>query len=177
MGTVIDSKEAIRCEYITTILHTCIRIVKKLTGKEITLNLQLEVVGEESRGRVDYAIKCIEELIAITERKQHQIAIVIQCESAYQTNKRKRKSDGAFGEDYNYLYRIITTATDWYFLLYTLESISCMSEIEYHISLTKAMAKEENETELHKNVKRVMEVIVGLLKDRADVEKKLKKKS
>lgn len=75
MGTVIDSKEAIRCEYITTILHTCIRIVKKLTGKEITLNLQLEVVGEESRGRVDYAIKCIEELIAITERKQHQIAI------------------------------------------------------------------------------------------------------
>jgi len=29
----------------------------------------------------------------------------------------------------------------------------------------------EEEKELHKNVKRVMEVIVGLLKDRVDVEK------
>jgi hypothetical protein len=67
MGTVADSNEAVRCEYISTILHACIRIVKKLTGKEISLNPQLEVVGEESGGRVDYAIKCIEELIAITE--------------------------------------------------------------------------------------------------------------
>ena len=49
--------------------------------------------------------------------------------------------------------------------------ISCTSEAKYHVSLTKASAKEENEAELRKNVKRVMEVIVGLLKDRADVEK------
>jgi hypothetical protein len=100
----------------------------------------------------------------------------MQCESAYQTNKRKRKADDAFGEDYDYLYGIITTATDWYFLLYTSEGISCTSEIEYHISLTKAIAKEENEAELRKSVKWVMEVIVGLLKDRVDVEKEPSKK-
>ncbi|CAB4374036.1 unnamed protein product [Rhizophagus irregularis] len=71
MGTVADSNEAVR------------------------------FVGEESEGRVDYTIKCIKELIAITEGKQYQIIgfaqNVIQCESAYQTNKRKRKADDAFG--------------------------------------------------------------------------------
>ncbi|PKY40338.1 hypothetical protein RhiirA4_394514 [Rhizophagus irregularis] len=56
-----------------------------------------------------------------------------------------------FGEEFDYLYGIITTATEWYFLLYTSESISCTSETEYHISLTKAIAKEENEAELRKN--------------------------
>ncbi|PKK57902.1 hypothetical protein RhiirC2_720911 [Rhizophagus irregularis] len=65
------------------------------------MNSQLAVVGEESEGRVDYTIKCIKELIAITEGKQYQIIgfaqNVIQCESAYQTNKRKRKADDAFG--------------------------------------------------------------------------------
>ena len=44
-----------------------------------------------------------------------------------------------------------------------------VSEIKYHASLTKAIAKEENKAELRKNVKRVMEVIVGLLKDRVDI--------
>ncbi|PKY37464.1 hypothetical protein RhiirA4_390477, partial [Rhizophagus irregularis] len=42
------------------------------------------------------------------------------------------KGDTAFGEDYDYLYGIITTATGWYFLLYTTEGISCTSETEYH---------------------------------------------
>ncbi|CAB4425476.1 unnamed protein product [Rhizophagus irregularis] len=45
-----------------------------------------------------YGIKVLKELICITEGKQYQIAIgfaqnVIQCESAHQTNKRKRKAD------------------------------------------------------------------------------------
>lgn len=61
--------------------------------------------------------------------------------------------------------------TEWYFPLYTSEGISCTRKIEYHISLTKAIAKEENEAKVRKNVKQVMEIIVGLLKDRVDVEK------
>jgi len=104
---------------------------------------------------VDYAIKAPEELICITEGKQHQISIgfaqnLLQCEGAYQINKKKRKADDAFGEDYDYLFGIVTTATEWYFLLYISEGISCTNEIEYHISLTKAIAKEENEAELGK---------------------------
>ena len=73
------------------------------------------------------------------------------------------------------LSRKITTIFMNHHLLYTSEGISCTSETEYHIGLTKAMFK-ENEAELRKNVKRVMEVIVGLLKDRVDVEKEPKNK-
>ncbi|GBC03291.1 hypothetical protein RclHR1_05050016 [Rhizophagus clarus] len=71
MGTLLaDSNEAMRCEYISTILHASLYIVKRVTtDKELTLAPQLEVVGEESTGRVDYAIKALEELICITEGK------------------------------------------------------------------------------------------------------------
>jgi hypothetical protein len=75
MGTVAESNEAIRCEYISAILHACVLITKKLSEKNISLNLQFEVVGGENTGRVDYAIKALEELICITESKQHQIDI------------------------------------------------------------------------------------------------------
>jgi len=88
LGTVVESNEAIRCEYISAILHACIHIVKKLTGKEISLYPHFEVVGEENTVHVDYAIKALEELICITEGKQHQISIgfaqnLLQCEGAY----------------------------------------------------------------------------------------------
>ena len=36
---------------------------------------QFEIIGEENTGRVDYAIKALEELICITEGKRYQIAI------------------------------------------------------------------------------------------------------
>ena len=61
MGSIIaDSNEAMRCEYISAILHASLYIVKRITQKELTLELQLEIVGEENSGRVDYAIKALE---------------------------------------------------------------------------------------------------------------------
>ena len=51
------------------------------------------------------------------------------------------------------IFRIVTITAKWYFFLYTSEGISCTSETKYYISLTKAITKEENETELYKNVK------------------------
>jgi len=77
MGTLLaDSNEAMRCEYISTILHASLYIVKRITEKEeLTLVPKLEVVGEESTGRVDYAIKALEELICITEGKLHQVTM------------------------------------------------------------------------------------------------------
>src|SRR5947207_9497492 len=113
MGTLLaDSNEAMRCEYISTILHASLYIVKRITtDKELTLAPQLEVVSEESTGQVDYAIKALEELICITEGKLHQVTMgfaqnLVQCESALQVNKknRKRKSGDAFGEDFDYIY-------------------------------------------------------------------------
>ena len=89
MGTLLaDSNEAMRCEYISTILHASLYVVKRITEKEeLILVPQLEVVGKESTGRVDYTIKALEELICITEGKLHQVVMgfaqnLIQCESA-----------------------------------------------------------------------------------------------
>ena len=72
MGPVVDSNEAMRCEYISTILHTAVSLLK-----DLLILPQMTVTGAESSGRVDYAIKKIidslfEEIICITEGKQNQ---------------------------------------------------------------------------------------------------------
>ncbi|CAG8453818.1 6569_t:CDS:2 [Funneliformis mosseae] len=79
------------------------------------------------------------------------------------TLKKKRKAEEAF-EEYKYVYGIITTATDWYFILHSTEAIYYTSRTEYRVSLTEDAL--EDPTELCKSVKRILEVIVGLLKDR-----------
>jgi hypothetical protein len=43
-----DSNEAMRCEYISSILHASLYIVKRITQKDLTLAPQLEIVGEET---------------------------------------------------------------------------------------------------------------------------------
>jgi hypothetical protein len=72
--------------------------------------------------------------------------------------RRKRKAN------YEYVYGIVSTGTDWYFVLHSTEGIYNTSRTEYRISLAENALKDD--TELHMNVKRVLEVIVGLLKDR-----------
>ena len=93
-----------------------------------------------------------------------------QLESAFQTNKKKRTADQAFGNDYfNYIYGIVTTSTEWHFIIYTPDGIYCTSGSEYQINLTKSAIK-ENPKLLHSNVKRVIGIIVGLLKNRVRVD-------
>ena len=104
----------------------------------------------------------------------HQVTMenLVQCESALQVNKknRKRKSGEAFREDFDYIYRIVTTASEWYFILFASNGISSTSKDPLNIRFSESALKEgsEEEKELRKNVKRVMEVIVGLLKDRLE---------
>jgi hypothetical protein len=119
IGSTTSSNEAVRCEYISVILYASIFIARRITEKRITIDPQLEVVGEEASGRVDYAIKKIidvvnEELIAITEGKQKDLVAgfvqnVMQLESSHHTNTRKRKASEAFDDDFDYLYGIVTT--------------------------------------------------------------------
>ena len=93
-----------------------------------------------------------------------------QLESAYQTNKKKRTADQAFGNDYyDYLYGIVTTGTEWHFIMYTPDGIYSTSGSEYQINLLKSAVKENLEL-LQSNVKRVIGIIVGLLKDRVSVD-------
>ena len=52
MGPVVDSNEAMRCEYISTILHTAVSILGNLV-----ITPQANIIGEKNTGRVDYATK------------------------------------------------------------------------------------------------------------------------
>ena len=63
----------------------------------------------------------------------------------------------------------MTTDTEWHFIIYTPDDIFCTSGSEYQINLTKIAIK-ENPDLLHSNVKRVIGIIVGLLKDRVSVD-------
>jgi len=38
-------------------------------------------------------------------------------------NKKKRKADEAFDPDYDYVYGIVSTGTDWFFILHSTEGI------------------------------------------------------
>ncbi|POG67244.1 hypothetical protein GLOIN_2v1649992 [Rhizophagus irregularis DAOM 181602=DAOM 197198] len=145
MGPVVDSNEAMRCKYISTILYTAVSILGGLV-----ILPQMNVSGEENSSCVDYAIKKIlddllEKIICITEGKQNQLGKgvaqnLMQCRSSCEMNldtlKKKRKTEEAFKE-YEYVYGIVTTATDWYFILHSTEAIYCTSKTEYHISLTE----------------------------------------
>ncbi|RIA84582.1 hypothetical protein C1645_832078 [Glomus cerebriforme] len=70
------------------------------------------------------------------------------------------------------------TAMEWHFLLYIPDGIFCTSRSPLNIHFIKTTLEEglEDKKELCKNVKQVMEVIVGLLKERVDVEKEPKNK-
>ncbi|GBC10734.1 hypothetical protein RclHR1_09860011 [Rhizophagus clarus] len=173
--TMTDANEATRCEFISAILHASIAIAKKLTSQDIFIVLQKDVSGEDATGRVDYAIKSLEDLLCITEGKPRNIKIgyaqnLAQLESAFQTNKKKRTADQAFGNDYfDYIYGIVTTGTEWHFIIYTPDGIYSTSGSEYQINLTKSAVKDNPEL-LRSNVKRVIGIIVGLLKDRVSVD-------
>ncbi|CAB5393382.1 unnamed protein product [Rhizophagus irregularis] len=63
-----------------------------------------------NRHTVDLHVKSLEDLLCITEGKPRNIKIgyaqnLAQLESAFQTNKKKRTADQAFGNDYfDYIY-------------------------------------------------------------------------
>ena len=87
MGPVVDTNEAMRCEYISTILHTAVSLFDGLV-----ITPRANIIGEENTGRVDYAIKKIiskllVKIICITEGKQNQATLgicqnLLQCRSA-----------------------------------------------------------------------------------------------
>ena len=54
---------------------------------------------------------------------------------------------------------------DWHFIMFTSDGIFCTSNSEYQINLTKKALK-GNQENLRDDIKQVMGIIVGLLKDR-----------
>ncbi|PKK58537.1 hypothetical protein RhiirC2_763360 [Rhizophagus irregularis] len=178
---VITSLESMRNEYVSTILHTALRIAEDATNKKFSMRPEYEIIGDESSGRVDYAIKESDELICITEDKVQQKLTegfaqnIKQLESSFQTNKRKQKRD----EDYfDYLYGVVTSARDWHFLLYSPGEILQASKAPFSIEFVEEALVENSEEykTLRKGVKKVLGIIIGLLEDRACVEDKSDRK-
>ncbi|CAG8480605.1 2867_t:CDS:10 [Paraglomus occultum] len=145
-GLAPDSNEAVRCEFISPILHASVNLLEGLI-----LAPQFEVVGDETTGRVDYTVKKLldslrEEIMCITESKPHQVAIGFY----FRLRARVKRISGNVR----------------HFRLIRLHVWDCnYSEKDYLISFKKSAL--DNEDEFRRNVKRLMEVIVGLLEDRA----------
>jgi hypothetical protein len=119
IGTTTSSNETVRCEYISAILCASVAIAKRITEQKIQLDPQFRIVGNEASGRVDYAISRIKDAIieliaAVTEGKQKDLLLgflqnVMQLESSYHTNTKKRKLSEAFSDSFDYLYGVVTT--------------------------------------------------------------------
>ncbi|RHZ46107.1 hypothetical protein Glove_634g24 [Diversispora epigaea] len=177
MGELRGQKEALHSLYADTILIESTLIAQEITNKPIIIYPELEIIGVETSSDVDYAIKTskisdnLEELICITETKRNTenigtIQNILQLENAFYLNK-MQKTDRDSKDYYDYIYGIVTTADKWSFLMYTPENIY-LSEGSYPIKIDKEELR--NSTELRKGLKQVMEIIVGLLKDRIEVD-------
>ncbi|CAB4406102.1 unnamed protein product [Rhizophagus irregularis] len=110
IGSAKSSNKAVRCSYIEAILLSAIYSQRYHPAENVLRSHCQEVLGIMRN--------------------------VMQLESSYHTNKRKRKASEAFDDDFNYLHGIVTTATDWYFIMYTPERIYC-TKADYHIDLTE----------------------------------------
>ncbi|CAG8842833.1 13292_t:CDS:2, partial [Gigaspora margarita] len=101
-----------------------------------------------------------DKIICVVETKQNLLGIgvaqnIMQCKSACNVNQPRQKTQYERGE-FEYVYGITTTATEWYFLLYGMEGIYATTKTEFCVSLT-----EDNDPDtLHKEVKRVLEIVV-----------------
>ncbi|CAG8679033.1 4073_t:CDS:10 [Funneliformis mosseae] len=96
------------------------------------------------------------------------IAIII-------ARKNKRSADVAFKEDY--IYGIVTTAELWYFLKYNSEGIFYTGKNPLRVEFNESALEDSNEElNLRNNVRKVLEVIVGLLIDKVGtIEPSVKK--
>lgn len=60
-------------------------------------------------------------------------------------------------------------AREWHFIVFATDGIYCTSKSEYRINLSKTALKKDLES-MREDVKQVLGVIVGLLKDRISVD-------
>ncbi|CAG8494021.1 5452_t:CDS:2 [Scutellospora calospora] len=150
------------------------------------LRSQFEIIGDVSAGRVDYAIKKIypqligsgfEEIICVTEAKQIDIKVgvaqnLMQLEGSLDLNKnKKRKLDELYSDQVysEYIYGIVSTSTDWYFLKHTPDQIFCSQASDYIPLVTTQL---NNDEDLRKGIKTVLGKIIWMLKDRDRTNKR-----
>ncbi|KAF0492563.1 crinkler family protein [Gigaspora margarita] len=155
IGNVGDQNKAQRSHFITSILVSAVN-----SAPNTILRLQFEIIGD-----------WFEEIIYITEAKQIDIKVevaqnLMQLEGLLDSNKNKKHKldelypDQAYSE---YVYGIVSTGTDWYFLKHTPDQIFC-SQVSDHIPLVTTQLN--NDEDLRKGIKTVLGKIIWILKDR-----------
>ncbi|CAG8813286.1 44717_t:CDS:2, partial [Gigaspora margarita] len=173
IGPLIAHKEVVHSRYVDLILQEFLQIAKQLTKKPI--RLYPEIIGIEASGEV-YAIKIskimsnLEELVCITKTKRETedigiIQNIVQLESAFHSNKRQ-KVDSYKENYYDYIYGIMTTTNQWVFIMYTAENVHVSKSYAINLGIEDLI----DDSELRKEIKKVMETVVGFLKDRVEVD-------
>ena len=71
--------------------------------------------------------------------------------------------------------RVLFLATEWHFIIYIPDGIYSISGSKYQINFMKSAIKENPEL-LQNNMKRVIGIIIGLLKNRVNVDSSLTSK-
>ena len=85
------------------------------------------------------------------------------CESALKINRENRKANLGLTSEFDYLFGIVTSGTEWHFLLYTTRGVFCRSQEPLCIRITKFALDEVSEAGklLNTNVKDVIIGVVG----------------
>lgn len=145
-----------RMNFISAILRGCISIVTNFSTAKFFLSNLLPGGISDTFGYIIYGdgivicVTVVKLLLHLAHNKK-------LCERAYNYNREIEKEQ--------YLYGIITTADDWYFLRFNNKKNNNNNEYNtigrYPINLN-----ENNNNTLHADVKKIMEIIVTLLKDK-----------
>ncbi|CAG8598947.1 23525_t:CDS:2 [Gigaspora margarita] len=152
--------------------------VKEIKARLLAIG-NFEIIGDVSASRVDYTIKKIypqlvdngfEEIICITEAKQVDIKVrvaqnLMQLEGSLDSNKNKKhKLDDLYPDQayLEYVYGIVSTGTNWYFLKHTPDQIFCSQAFDYIPLVTTQL---NNDEDLRKEIKTVLGKIIWMLKD------------
>ncbi|RIB25062.1 hypothetical protein C2G38_2031366 [Gigaspora rosea] len=148
-------------------------VTHKLKDNNSSLRFCVEDVKRKLENMGKIIDQSAEEILCITEGKPHQLKMgvlqnIMQCKALCESNRKnkKRKIDETL--DYEYVYGIVSTGTEWIFLLHTTDSIYCASQKVYHIPLYENSLKDD--TELRCKIKEILETIIGILEDRANVD-------
>ena len=153
--------EAISREFISPVLVAAVLLVPKTR-----IRAEISVATKVNKGRYDYSIYRDKELICICEAKEEKINAgyamnIMQCQSALDENRRKRKRD----DDFDFVYGIVATAERWYYTMVVSGKRLCVGDTNDTLPLTKKALTDD--ATLYKAVRKTVGKIAWMLQDRS----------
>ncbi|RHZ86576.1 hypothetical protein Glove_48g45 [Diversispora epigaea] len=163
MGSLIGRKEVTHSKFFDLVLQESLDIATQITKKSINLDPDYDLKVQKLNIHLN---SNLEELICITEAKGRKEDIGIIRNIMQLDNTLDGKPDESFKDYDDYVYGIVTTAEKWFLIMYTSKVI--YRTYDFRIGIEEYVLK--GDTELREKMEKVMEVIVSLLKDGAEVD-------